>query len=105
MKIIQVLGRLVPYDVFLDDLSERIADHLERNRQYPEFVSQRKAYDIFGRANVERWRHQGIVTLYRRPGKVEYRTEELRQLKLTEQDYFDRPPMVRGKRPTKLSRK
>lgn len=104
MKIIQVLGRRVPYDVFLDELSERIADHLERNRQYPEFVSQRKAYDIFGRANVDRWRQQGIVTLYRRPGKVEYKTEELRQLKLTEQDYFDFPPVVKGKR-HKLSHK
>ena len=44
---------------------------------------------MFGRRNVERWRRQGKVTYYKRPGKVEYRTADLRLLQRTVQDYFD----------------
>ena len=42
-----------------------------------------------GRRNVERWKRQGKVVSYKRPGKVEYRTADLRLLQRTTQDYFD----------------
>lgn len=51
-------------------------------------VSQRKAYAMFGRGNVDRWRKQGKITPCKRPGKVEYRTIELRTLQRLQQDYF-----------------
>lgn len=57
----------------------------------PEFVSQRKAYELFGRRNVERWKRQGKVESYKRPGKVEYRTSDLRLLQRTVQDYIEPP--------------
>lgn len=92
MNILQVFDRLVPYDTFLDDLSARIVRLMKNDSNDPEFISQRKAFEMFGRGNVERWRHQGRVIAFRRPGKVEYRTADLRLLQRTEQDYFNNYP-------------
>ena len=89
MKILQFLDHLIPYETFLNDLSSRIVRQLKADKDDPEFISQRKAYEMFGRRNVERWRRQGKVICYKRPGKVEYRTADLRLLQRTVQDYFD----------------
>lgn len=91
MDKLRILGRMVAYDSFIKDLASRIAAILEADRADPEFVSQRKAYAMFGRANVERWRRQGKLELYKRPGKIQYRTSQLRLLQRTVQDYFDFP--------------
>lgn len=91
MKILQVLERLVPYDAFLNDLAARIVGMMKADSNDPEFVSQRKAYELFGRRNVERWKRQGKVESYKRPGKVEYRTSDLRLLQRTVQDYLESP--------------
>ena len=77
MTLLQFLDRLIPYDTFLDDLAARIVKLLKSDHDDPEFVSQRKAYQMFGRRNVERWRRQGKIVPCKRPGKVEYRTSEL----------------------------
>lgn len=92
MKLLQFSDHLIPYDTFLNDLSARIVNKLKADSNDPEFVSQRKAYEMFGRRNVERWKRQGKVESYKRPGKVEYRTADLRLLQRTAQDYFDAPP-------------
>lgn len=72
MKILQFLDHLIPYETFLNDLSSRIVRQLKADKDDPEFISQRKAYELFGRRNVERWKRQGKVVSYKRPGKVEY---------------------------------
>lgn len=69
MKILQVLDRLVPYDAFLNDLAARIVGMMKADSNDPEFVSQRKAYELFGRRNVERWKRQGKVVSYKDPEK------------------------------------
>lgn len=89
MQFLQFLDHLIPYDTFLNDLAARVVKLLKQDKDDPEFISQRKAYDMFGRRNVERWRRQGKVQCYKRPGKVEYRTADLRLLQRTAQDYFD----------------
>ena len=61
MKILQVLDRLIPYDAFLNDLAARIVGMIKADSNDPEFVSQRKAYELFGRRNVERW-NTGLQT-------------------------------------------
>ena len=61
---------------------------LADTRNDPEMVSQRQAYAMFGRGNVDRWRKQGKINPCKRPGKVEYRTVELRVLQQKQQDYF-----------------
>lgn len=91
MKILQVLDRLIPYDAFLNDLAARIVGMIKADSNDPEFVSQRKAYEMFGRRNVDRWRRQGKIESYKRPGKVEYRTSDLRILQRTVQDYMEPP--------------
>ena len=73
----------------------------ERFKDDPEFISQRKAYELFGRRNVERWKRQGKVVSYKRPGKVEYRTADLRLLQRTTQDYFDESQPKQAEKPVK----
>ena len=67
MKILQFLDHLIPYETFLNDLSSRIVRQLKADKDDPEFISQRKAYELFGRRNVERWKRQGKVVSYKRP--------------------------------------
>lgn len=80
--------KLVSYETFMEDLSARLARMLKDDAADPEYISQRKAYSIFGRRNVERWRRQGKIQPCKRPGKVEYRTADLRLLQRTCQDYL-----------------
>lgn len=101
MKILQFLDHLIPYETFLNDLSSRIVRQLKADKDDPEFISQRKAYELFGRRNVERWKRQGKVVSYKRPGKVEYRTANLRLLQRTTQDYFDGSLPKQAERPVK----
>ena len=87
---IQFPDKVVSYDTFMDDLSSRIVRKIQRADADPETVSQRKAYSIFGRANVDRWRREGRIHPCKRPGKVEYNMADLRLLQQTQQDYFKR---------------
>ena len=98
IKILQVLDRLIPYDTFLNDLAARIVKMMKSDNNDPEVVSQRKAYELFGRRNVERWKRQGKIESYKRPGKVEYRTSDLRLLQRTTQDYFKTPPLKNNRK-------
>lgn len=86
--MIQFSDRAVPYSVFLKDVAAEIVTLLKKDKTDPEYISQRKAYKMFGRRNVDRWRLQGKVKPCKRPGKVEYCTAELRLLQRTQQDYF-----------------
>ena len=54
MPLFQFLDHLIPYDTFLNDLAARIVKLLKADHDDPEYVSQRKAYQMFGRRNVER---------------------------------------------------
>lgn len=74
MAFLQFLDHLIPYDTFLNDVAARVVKMLKTDKDDPEYVSQRKAYEMFGRRNVERWRKQGKVEPCKRPGKLEYRT-------------------------------
>ena len=89
MASFQFMDHLISYDTFINDLSARIVRLLKSDNNDPEFISQRKAYELFGRRNVERWKLQGKVVSYKRPGKVEYRIADLRLLQRTTQDYFN----------------
>lgn len=89
MGPIQFLDHLIPYETFVNDLASRVVKLLQADKKEPEYVSQRKAYEIFGRRNVDRWKRQGKVQPIKRPGKIEYPMAELRLLQRTIQDYFD----------------
>lgn len=83
---IQFPDKSVTYSTFLDDIASRVVALLKKDANDPEYISQRKAFEIFGRRNVERWRRLGRVKPSKRPGKVECKTSDLRLLQRTEQD-------------------
>lgn len=87
--LLEFKDKAVRYETFLNDVAGRVVTLLKEENNDPEYMSQTKAFKVFGRANVERWRRQGKIQPCKRPGKLEYRTEELRKLKRTVQDYFE----------------
>ena len=85
---LQFPDRMVSYDTFIHDLSACIVKQMKDAKDDPDTMSQREAYRIFGRANVERWVRKGQIEGHKRPGKVEYFTKELRRLQARTQDNF-----------------
>lgn len=88
MSFLQFTEGLVPYDRFISDIATKVVSLIRLDAADPEYICQRRAFAMFGRRNVERWRKQGKVVPCRRPGKVEYRTADLRLLQRVEQDYL-----------------
>lgn len=88
VELIQFPDRLVSYDRFISDIAAKVSSLINTDFKDPEFITQRRAFEIFGRRNVERWRKQGKIQPFKRPGKLEYRTADLRLLQRTVQDYF-----------------
>lgn len=88
MKYIQFSDGPVTYQEFVDDVAARVAHFITQNQADPEYISQRQAYRIFGRRNVERWRRLGKVQPCKRLQKLEYPTAQLRLLQRTQQDYL-----------------
>lgn len=88
MLQIQFSDRMVSYATFVNDIAASIVKQLKDSREDPDMLSQRKAYSLFGRSNVDRWRKKGLITPYKRPGRVEYSTKELRRCQSRQQDYF-----------------
>ena len=74
-----------PFIQFVDGLVS-YGTMVRADKDDPDFVSQRTAYKMFGRANVERWRKLGLVEPYERPGVNEYRTADLRYLQRIKKD-------------------
>lgn len=86
--MIQFADKVVSYDTFMNDLVSRIVSEVEKRKSEPEIISKRKAYEMCGRANVDRWIAENRLTIRKRPGKVELLTAELRRCQAIEQDYL-----------------
>ena len=80
--------RSVPYEVFLRDVAQSVVKMLSAQKDEPEFVSKRRAYELFGRGNVDRWLKNEEIEPHIRPGKTELRMADLRALQNKVQDYF-----------------
>lgn len=87
MITLQFPDRKVTYATFVDDVATKVVELM--NAKMPERISQRQAYKLYGRGNVERWLRKGKLHTYKRPGKVEYITSELIREQSREQDYLD----------------
>ena len=87
MITLQFPDRKVTYAAFVDDVATKVVELM--NAKIPERISQRQAYKLYGRGNVERWLRHGKLHTFKRPGKIEYITSELVKEKSREQDYFD----------------
>lgn len=88
MLTLDFSDKSVTYDTFIRDVAASVVRMLSDQRNDPEMVSQRQAYAMFGRGNVDRWRREGKIEPCKRPGKVEYKMSELRALQNKKQDYF-----------------
>ena len=65
MVLMKFADRLVSYEQFINDLAARLVYLLKCDADDPEFVCQRKAFAMFGRRNVERWRQQGLASAHK----------------------------------------
>ena len=54
--MMQFADRLVTYETFMTDLTARLARVIKSDAADPEYISQRTAYQMFGRKNVDRWK-------------------------------------------------
>ena len=90
MDFLNFPDKCVRYSTLLNDVAAKVVHMIKQDANDHEFISQNKAFQMFGRGNVERWRKQGKVLAYKRPGKVEYRTADLRLLQRIQQDYLDK---------------
>lgn len=86
--MIQFADKMVSYETFMNDLASRIVSEVEKRKSEPEIISKRKAYEVFGRANVDRWIREQRLTIRKRPGKIELLSAELRRCQAIEQDYL-----------------
>ncbi len=84
--------KCVSYKTFIDDLATAMAPKIMELMENPsDIISQRKAYSLFGKGNVLRWREKQLLEpVSKRPGKIEYRLSDLRLLQQRKQDYFDK---------------
>lgn len=89
MELLSFTDKCVSYATFVRDVASEVVHLLKQDSKDPEYISQRKAFEMFGRRNVERWRNAGAVKPCKRPGKVEYKTADLRLLQRRQQDYLD----------------
>lgn len=91
MQLLQFPDKCVSYRTFIEDVAAQVVMLLKKETSDPERISQNKAFAMFGRGNVERWRNSGRLTISKRPGKVEYITAELRYCQRIQQDYLSTP--------------
>ena len=70
MAFMQFLDHLIPYDTFLNDVAAKVVSMMKADHDDPDYISQRKAYEIFGRRNVDRWRKSGLIQPCKRPGRL-----------------------------------
>lgn len=87
-QLLEFIDHLIPYETFLNDIAARVVNMMRSDNEDPEHISQRKAYEMFGRRNVQRWRKEGKIEPCKRPGRLEYVTADLRLLQRKSQDYF-----------------
>lgn len=66
---------------------EYLALQIAKMQTGKEFISQQQAHKKFGRHKVERWVSEGKLQRYIRPGKIEYRLEDLYKQALEPYDY------------------
>lgn len=78
IKNVEFSDKSVPYQIFIKDLATEIVKQMKDSKEDKENISQRQAFLIFGRANVERWRKLGLTNPVKRGGKIEYSSKELR---------------------------
>lgn len=88
-KEVAFADKSVTYDKFLDELATRLAVRLHLVEKCNGVISQRQAYKMFGRADVDRWIRSGKLKPTRiSPGKILYSIVDLYKLAKIKQNYL-----------------
>ena len=90
---IQFADKMVSFDTFLSAIRNVVQEEISKAVGKRQFITQAKAFDTFGRRNVERWVKEGKVKVFGRGknGKItryEYRLSELEACACIVQDYL-----------------
>lgn len=90
---IQFADKMVSLDTFLSAIRNVVQEEISKAVGKRQFITQAKAFDTFGRRNVERWVKEGKVKVFGRGknGKItryEYRLSELEACACQVQDYL-----------------
>lgn len=90
---IQFADKMVSFDTFLSAIRNVVQEEISKAVGKRPFITQAKAFDTFGRRNVERWVKEGKVKVFGRGknGKItryEYRLSELEACACKFQDYL-----------------
>lgn len=90
---IQFADKMLTFDTFLSAIRNVVQEEVCKAVGKRPFITQAKAYDKYGRKNVERWKREGKITDFARgrDGKItrhEYRISELDACANKVQDYL-----------------
>lgn len=90
---IQFADKMVSFDTFLSAIRNVVQEEISKAVGKRQFITQAKAFDTFGRRNVERWVKEGKVKVFGRGknGKItryEYKLSELEACVCKVQDYL-----------------
>lgn len=84
--------KCVSYETFVNDIAMSIIQI--QSKMSKDTISQRKAFAKYGESNVRRWISQGKLSIFsKRPGKIEYKVQDLERCSNHVQDYLE--PMSR----------
>lgn len=81
----------ITYSQFIDELATRLALKIHQVEKGQLEISQAKAFKMFGRGDVERWKKSGALQPSRiSPGIIRYKLIDLQKLANVKQNYLIR---------------
>lgn len=91
--MIQFGDKMLSFDTFLSAIRNVVQEEVNKAVGKRPFITQAKAYETYGRKNVERWKREGKIKDFARgrDGKItrhEYRISELDACANKVQDYL-----------------
>lgn len=88
-SVIQFGDHTVSFEQFVDSLATKVALRMHQIEKGQFEISQRQAYKMFGKSDVQRWIKNGKLEPVRiSPGKKRYRLIDLQQLANIQQNYI-----------------
>ena len=79
----------VTFDRFVEVVATKLALKMHQIEKGQLEITQAKAYKIYGRADVERWKKSGLLTPSRiSPGRILYKITDLNRLANVKQNYL-----------------
>lgn len=86
--LLQIGDQTMTFEQLVDSLATKVALRLHQIEKGEFEISQRQAYKLFGKSDVQRWIRNGKIQPVRiSPGKKRYRLIDLQKLASIQQNY------------------